>query len=129
MRYWVVLPAVLLLGCATVTKGTDQTISLETPGHAGASCVLQSKSIGSRTVTTPATMTLPKSRHNVAVSCTLGCYKGAGIIESKLEGMTAGNVILGGVVGLGVDAASGAMNKYTEWNQIAMVEDPNCNAQ
>ena len=28
--------------------------------------------------------------------------------------MTAGNVVFGGLIGLGVDAASGAMNKYQQ---------------
>jgi hypothetical protein len=40
--------------------------------------------------------------------------------------MTAGNVLLGGVVGLGVDSASGAMNHYNANNQIAMSLDPAC---
>jgi len=33
--------------------------------------------------------------------------------------MTAGNVIFGGIVGLGVDAASGAMNKYDSGVEVA----------
>jgi hypothetical protein len=34
--------------------------------------------------------------------------------------MTAGNVIFGGIVGLGVDAASGAMNKYDSGVEVIM---------
>ena len=37
--------------------------------------------------------------------------------------MSAGNVLLGGVIGLGVDAASGAMNKYPDIVTVAMVPD------
>lgn len=48
------------------------------------------------------------------------------MIASHTEAMTAGNVVLGGVVGLGVDAASGAMNKYNDNNQIVMAVDPEC---
>jgi hypothetical protein len=118
--------ALLLGSCATIVKGTDQTISLDTPGHEGAQCNLTSKGIGSRTVTTPAIVSLPKSRHDITVHCTKGCFKGQGIISSDIAGATAGNLILGGVVGLGVDAASGAMNKYNEQNQIAMTKTDNC---
>ena len=82
------------------------------------------------TVVTPATVTLPKGQDNIKVACKKECFAdGVGIISSNVEGMTAGNVILGGVIGLGVDAATGAMNKYTEQNQIVMVASPGCRAR
>jgi len=40
--------------------------------------------------------------------------------------MAAGNVILGGVVGLGVDAMSGAMNKYPDIVTVTMMPDQAC---
>ena len=116
----------LLLGCATIVKGTDQQVSIDTPGFAGAQCRLSSKAIGVRQVVTPAIITLPKSKENVAVECNLGCARGTGVIASSLETMTAGNVLLGGVIGLGVDAATGAMNHYTDRNQIHMQNDSAC---
>jgi hypothetical protein len=42
--------------------------------------------------------------------------------------MAAGNVIFGGIIGLGVDAASGAMNKYPDVVTVAMTPDPACRA-
>jgi hypothetical protein len=42
--------------------------------------------------------------------------------------MTAGNVLVGGVIGLGVDAVSGAMNKYNDINQFTMVPIAGCQA-
>jgi hypothetical protein len=55
------------------------------------------------------------------------CYvMGSSIIPSNVEAMTAGNVIFGGVIGLGVDAASGAMNKYPDIVTVAMTPDPGC---
>ncbi|MEQ1717986.1 MAG: hypothetical protein ABL907_18760 [Hyphomicrobium sp.] len=117
----------VLGGCASITKGTTQSISLDTPGAPGASCTLTSEGIGSKTVSTPATLMLDKSQHNVAVACKKECYQdGVGIIASSTESMTAGNILVGGVVGLAVDAASGAMNKYNDVNQIAMVPVPGC---
>jgi hypothetical protein len=118
----------LLTGCATLTKGTDQTITLDTPGHPGALCKLTSKGVGQREVTTPAIVNLPKSRHDIAVQCNLGCLQGTTVIPSNLEGMTAGNVLAGGVIGLGVDSATGAMNKYAEYNAVTLVADQNCQA-
>ena len=40
--------------------------------------------------------------------------------------MTAGNVLFGGFIGLGVDAASGAMNKYDPGVEVVMTPLPNC---
>lgn len=63
----------------------------------------------------------------IAVTRKKECYQdGVGVISSSTETMTAGNLIAGGVVGLAVDAASGAMNTYNEVNQIAMVPIAGC---
>ncbi len=116
-------------GCASITKGTTQSVSLDTPGVPGASCTLASEGIGTKVVQTPISMVLDKSQHNISVNCKKECYNdGVGIIPSHTEAMAAGNIIAGGVVGLAVDAASGAMNKYNDSNQIAMVPIPGCKA-
>jgi hypothetical protein len=119
--------ALAVAGCASIAKGTTQAVALDTPGVPGATCSLTSAGIGSRVVQTPSSMILDKSQHNISVSCKKECYQdGIGIIPSHTEAMTAGNVIVGGVVGLAVDAASGAMNKYNDTNQITMVPIPGC---
>ena len=89
-------------------------------------CTLSSPAVGTRTVQTPGTIVLPKSKHDVAVSCGKQCYTtGVGVLASETEIMTAGNVVFGGVIGLGIDAASGAMNKYQPGVEIAMSPIPN----
>lgn len=119
--------AVLLSACATITKGTTQTIAVNTPGVVGATCTLSSSAVGTHVIVTPGIIDLPKSKDAVAVRCVKPCYQdGAGVIASNLEGMTAGNIIAGGVIGLGVDAASGAMNRYSEVNDIVMVPIAGC---
>jgi hypothetical protein len=119
--------ALALAGCATITKGTSQIVVVNTPGVSGATCTLTSSAVGSKVVVTPGTISLEKGQDAVSVRCTKECYAdGAGIIASNLEGMTAGNVLLGGVIGLGVDAASGAMNKYSSEVQIIMTPIQGC---
>lgn len=128
LRGFIVFGAlVILTGCATIVKGTSQTVSLDTPGAPGAECVLTSSSVGSKAVTTPATINLEKGSQNITVRCTKRCYQPAtGVIASNLEAMAAGNIIAGGPIGLGIDAASGALNKYSSNTQIAMVRVPGC---
>lgn len=45
-----------------------------------------------------------------------------------MEGMAMGNIVAGGVIGLGVDAATGAMNKYAPQADIIMTPDGSCAA-
>ena len=124
---YVTAMAVFVAGCATITRGTTQIVAINTPGVPGATCTLTSASIGAQTVLTPATVMLQKGRDNVGVHCTKECYQdGAGVIPSSMEGMAAGNIILGGVVGLGVDAASGAMNSYAPEIQVVLTPTPGC---
>jgi len=116
-----------LSGCATIVKGTIQKIAINTPGAPGAQCRLTSSEIGTKNVVTPAIVTVSKSRHPIAMRCTKRCYQeGTGIVASNTEAMTAGNIIAGGVIGLGIDAASGAMNKYNSRNDITMVPIQGC---
>jgi hypothetical protein len=123
------LALLLLPSCATIVKGTTQTIAINTPGAAGARCQLRSGAIGTVDVVTPATVTLEKSQENITVRCTKECFQdGAGIVTSFTEGLAAGNIIAGGVIGLGIDAASGAMNKYAPETIIVMTPIQGCRA-
>lgn len=113
--------------CSTVTTGTTQSVALSTPGVEAAECELTSPEIGTVNVVTPAEVKLSKSQHSVRVTCRKECYaEGTGLINSTFEEMTAGNILVGGVVGVVVDASSGAMNKYDPNVQIAMQHLPGC---
>jgi hypothetical protein len=118
--------ALLLAACATITKGTTQLVAIDTPGVPGATCTIQTQS-GPQTVVTPGSLTLKKGSDALPIQCVKECYiNGASIIPSGTESMTAGNVIFGGIIGLGVDSASGAMNKYPDMVTVAMTPDPAC---
>ena len=72
---------------------------------------------------------LTKGSTALPIQCTKECYlMGSSIIPSNTEAMAAGNVVFGGLIGLGVDAASGAMNKYPDIVTVAMVPDQTCHA-
>jgi hypothetical protein len=121
------LLSVCVAGCATIVKGTTQTVALDTPGAQGAACELTSPAISTQTITTPATIELEKSQHNISVTCRKPCYQdGVGIIGSYTEAMAAGNVVAGGFIGLGIDAATGAMNKYADRTSITMIPIQGC---
>ncbi|WP_125461797.1 MULTISPECIES: hypothetical protein [Rhodomicrobium] len=130
MRVFALLMGVLCVAaCSTITRGTTQAVAINTPGVEKAECELRSEGIGTLTIVTPASVVLEKSMHSVQVSCRKKCFtNGEGVIASSTEEMTAGNILVGGVVGLAVDASSGAMNKYEPQIAIAMNPIKGCRA-
>jgi hypothetical protein len=123
---FVVACALSLVGCAAITKGTTQVVAVDTPGVPAATCTIQTQN-GPQIVTTPGSVTLTKGSAALPISCTKECYlPGSGVIASNTEAMAAGNVVFGGIIGLGVDAATGAMNKYADQVTVAMIPDQSC---
>lgn len=120
------ISALALTACATITKGTSQIVAVDTPGVPGATCTIQTQS-GPQLVTTPGSLTLNKGPSALPIQCAKECYAmGSSIIPSGTEAMAAGNVVFGGIIGLGVDSATGAMNKYPDMVTVAMMPDPGC---
>jgi hypothetical protein len=124
MRYStfaVMLAATLLPGCASVVKGSSQTIAITTPPTDGAQCTLSSGQ-GNWQVTSPGAVTVSKSKDDMQVRCIKpGWQDGFGNIPSNFQGWTVGNLLIGGIIGLGVDAATGAINEYPNAFQVPMV--------
>ncbi|WP_350333933.1 translation initiation factor 2 [Coralliovum pocilloporae] len=102
-----------LAGCASITRGTTQQITISS-NPAGAQCTVDQN--GTRIADIPSTpqiITVSKSKHDLNLTCNKDGYQTAiHQIPSDVEAMTAGNLIFGGVVGLAIDAGSGAINKY-----------------
>lgn len=71
---------------------------------------------------TPGTLQVDKNYESVAVLCRKDDYDDtAGVIGSEFQAMTLGNILLGGIIGVVVDAASGAMMKYPESVSFTLV--------
>ncbi len=109
--------------CATITRGTTQEVIVEStpPGAAVRTTT------GFTCEATPCTFKMPrKEGFNVTIS--KDGYKPATVtVESKVAGGGAagfaGNVIAGGVIGMGVDATSGAMMDLTP-NPVSVTLEP-----
>jgi len=108
-------------GCASVMSGTSQTLTLDTI-PSGADCSLSRKGlIIGRVNPTPGAVYVQRTHDDITVSCTKEGYQtGSFLNKSGLEAATFGNIILGGLVGVFVDAASGANNKYDEKVRIVL---------
>ena len=116
---------VALSGCASIVEGTTQSIAVTSPPTDGAKCVLKS-SEGTYYVTTPGNATVHKTKNDLDVNCTKDGFRDAHTtIPSHFNGATAGNILAGGVIGLGIDAATGANYNYpTEFAVTMVPSDP-----
>ncbi len=104
----------VLGGCASITKGTTQTVAINSTPQ-GANCVLNREGDGTigTVALTPGNVQISKSSKNIQVTCDKAGYQpSTAVMNSELEVMSAGNLIFGGIVGIAIDAGTGAMNKY-----------------
>ena len=107
----------LLTNCATVTQGSSQTIYFDT-APTGAECdLMREGNMLYSKVKTPITLEIEKDKDDLMVICRKEGYKETQIhTSSDFEGWALGNLFLGGIIGVGIDAASGALNEYP--NQV-----------
>ena len=106
---FVALTGLALSGCATITRGTTDNLLVQSEPD-GASVELSS----GQTCRTPCNLEL-KRKNDYTLYMRKEGFQDAEIkVESKVAGAgaagMAGNVLIGGVIGAGVDAFSGATN-------------------
>jgi hypothetical protein len=111
----------LMPACATVTTGSTQNVTVITE-PAGAACTLTRDGATLGVVRpTPGTINISRSHRDIGIACQAdGRQNASGVLASQLQAMTAGNLLLGGVVGVAIDAASGASARYPENFTIAL---------
>jgi hypothetical protein len=102
---------VIAVGCASIMKGTKQTVSVSSSPSAA---TVKIKTTGGVLVfegVTPATTSLPKNKEYLA-TISLEGYKDAtsSISKEGIEGWFWGNLICGGIIGIVIDLTNGAMN-------------------
>ncbi len=116
-----VLSLAALSGCATLVNGTSQTVTMSTTPP-GASCTLDRMGtrIGAISAT-PGSIRLDKSKNDLSVTCSKEGFQSATVAHAPSFGAaTFGNIIAGGVIGVVVDAASGANYSYPDDIRIEM---------
>lgn len=116
--------AVALSGCASIVSGTNQVVSVQTTQEGndvtGAACKLENDK-GTWFVKTPGTVTVHRAHGDLAVKCEKeGTPPGIASVKSSTKGMAFGNILFGGIIGAGVDMASGAAYDYPDLITVSM---------
>lgn len=104
-------------GCASIVTGHNQSVSVETRSKQGgtvasANCKL-SNDKGTWFVTSPGSVSVRRSYVDLLVNCEkTDQTPGVASVKSSTKPMAFGNILFGGVIGAGVDIASGAAYDY-----------------
>ncbi len=116
--------AVVLGSCATIVEGTDQTLSVSTNPQ-GARCELTRAGTTIGMVDpTPGSITIEKSQDDISVICEKQGHQSASrSVSAEFQGMTFGNILFGGLIGVAVDAGSGAMHEYDPEVHLVLTPD------
>ncbi len=123
--------AACLQGCATVTSGTTQSVSVQTfQGSAeifDARCTLVAGRRAPVFVTTPGTVPVRRGGKPLVVSCRKDDV-GTGVVgfEPTTSNLTAGNLLFGTsvLIALPIDFMTGAAYRYPELLRIELVRPP-----
>lgn len=114
----------LLTGCATVVEGTTQKISIVTPPTTNATCSLSNNKGKWVVDKTPGTVMIHKSGSDLIVACRKPGYQTAQIkVKPHMQPAMLGNIILGGIIGVIVDAADGAGYYYPSTIKVLMQQE------
>lgn len=107
----ITLTCLSLSACASIVTGTTQSVSIETSPKA-ARCDLQNDKGKWHVSDTPASVVVQRSYDDLIVTCYKSGLSGSASFKSTTKAMAMGNIVFGGAIGAGVDAATGAAFDY-----------------
>lgn len=117
VRSTLLVLAIMFSGCATIMKDESQPVAFSSEPD-GAVVKFNSVARGK----TPVTIMVKRSMESTLVSIEKTGYKAETFpLEKSLSAMTFGNIIFGGIIGIGVDAATGANTNYTDSIHVNLI--------
>ena len=115
-----------MAGCATIIQGSAQSIAVSS-SPSGAYCTLarDGRVIG-RIEATPDVVNVEKTKDDILLNCSAAGYAPSSqYLHSGIATGTYGNIILGGVIGWGIDSATGSDNEYPSAVSVTFAPLPN----
>lgn len=112
----------VLSACASIVQGSSQRFTVIQPAQPTSCSITNGR--GTVQAVTPNTVFVKKSKTDIKVTCVDQArgLQGEQKVESHLENWTAGNILIGGLIGLGIDAGTGAMWEYPKEVSVPMTQ-------
>jgi hypothetical protein len=117
------LSALSAAGCASIVDGSKQTITVSSsPDHAD--CTLSRNGIAiAHVASTPGTAEIEKTHDDILVACSKDGYQSGNTPDAAdVDAVVFGNLILGGLIGITIDAATGAADKYDSEVHVTLAQ-------
>lgn len=117
LRLLICAALLALTGCASITGGTTQQMFVQVKESSGApvdaaECVLVNDK-GTWNVRPPSGLTVSRSNKAIQIKCTRASLPDGGVsVDSTTRAAMFGNILFGGVIGVGIDHVSGAAYEY-----------------
>lgn len=115
------LSFLIISGCATILNGSKQDVQINSD-PSGAKVYVNNTYQGE----TPLTKSMERKSENIEIKIKLDGYKTYSLnLRRNFNGTTLVNIVLGGIIGIGIDAATGAMYKLDPSTVRADLEEKN----
>lgn len=119
----------LLPGCAALINGPTQDIVVNSDPPGAQCTMMREKAVIATVPQTPAVVRVNRSAADIVVDCRReGHGQGRHRMKSSADGMTLGNIVGAGLMGMGIDSATNADKAYETAVTVAMspqaVPDP-----
>ena len=117
----IVLGAFILTGCASVTSGPTQKITVDSGSDCGSMCTLKNDKGLWTAQASEKVVTVNRSAEDLTVECTNGHKSGTASVKSSMGGNVFGNALLpGGLVATAIDCQNGSAYEYPEVVKVAL---------
>ena len=114
-RLWMFAALLLLTNCASITTGTKQEMEIASEPSNAACVVEQDGKVLASIMRTPKTVAIGKSWSDLFITCAKeGYLTDITRVTTEFQGATLGNALIGGGIGLMIDASNGTMRKYPD---------------
>jgi len=113
MKKLLLLSLLAVTGCASIIEGRSQQITVNT-NPPSSDCKLERSGTPLGHVNpTPGGILVEKTKHDILITCSKAGYQDSTYMnKSGSAAAVFGNIIAGGLIGWGIDSASGSDNKY-----------------
>lgn len=115
------LACTALTACASIMEGQTDKVNVSAEGAPGAVCDLKNGR-GEARIGVPSAVEVKKSKTDLEVKCAepqSGAH-GSAVVASAIEPWVIGNILFGGLIGLGIDFGTGSAWQYPADIRVAM---------